>query len=224
LCRSKTRFSSAPASKRRGGRQADAARGDGSVIAYTAFSDSTRAFDAQGHLIPVPSYRKFELGTYIEYGLTNWLTLVAAPSYDRIHNPPPGQSYNGPGESEIAARVGLYRTDTSVLSIQAGLRSPGASLADSLGPFEVRRASSLDVRGRAGRNVVVPAMEGFVEAQAGYRFYAAGQPGEWRIDLTMGLRPWPKTSRDVAELHVDCKRFPPVRACILDQTAIKLSL
>ncbi len=156
------------------------------------FSDSTHAFDAHGHLVPVPSYRKFELGTYIEYGLTNWLTLVASPSYDRIQNPPPGQSYNGLGESEIAARVGLYRTDTSVLSFQAGLRSPGGSFADSLGPFEVRRAASLDVRGLAGRNVVVAAMEGFVEAQAGYRFYAAGQPGEWRIDLTMGLRPWPR--------------------------------
>jgi hypothetical protein len=59
------------------------------------FSDSTLAFDAQGHVIPVPSYRKFELGTYIEYGLTNWLTLVASPSYDRIENPPPGRSYNG---------------------------------------------------------------------------------------------------------------------------------
>jgi protein XagA len=165
------------------------APGDGQVIADTFFSDSTLAFDAHGHLIPVPSYRKFELGTYIEYGLTNWLTLVASPSYDRIENPPPGQSYNGLGESEIAARVGLYRTDTSVLSFQAGLRSPGGSFADSLGPFEVRRAASLDVRGLAGRNVVVAAMEGFVEAQAGYRFYAAGQPGEWRIDLTMGLRP-----------------------------------
>ena len=166
--------------------------GDGQVIADTFFSDSTHAFDARGHLIPVPSYRKFELGTYIEYGLTNWLTLVASPSYDRIQNPPPGQSYNGLGESEIAARVGLYRSDTSVLSFQAGLRSPGGSFADSLGPFAVRRAASLDVRGLAGRNIVVAAMEGFVEAQAGYRFYAAGQPGEWRIDLTMGLRPWPR--------------------------------
>jgi hypothetical protein len=27
---------------------------------------------------------------------------------------------------------------------------------------------------------IYPAMEGFVEAEAGYRFYAAGQPGEWR--------------------------------------------
>jgi hypothetical protein len=42
-------------------------------------------------------------------------------------------------------------------------RSPGASFADSLGSFEVRRAASLDFRGLAGRNVVVVAMEGFVE-------------------------------------------------------------
>jgi hypothetical protein len=32
--------------------------GDGQVIADTFFSDSTRAFDALGHLIPVPSYPK----------------------------------------------------------------------------------------------------------------------------------------------------------------------
>jgi protein XagA len=165
--------------------------GEGQVIAAIFYSDSNHAFDAQGHLVPVPDYRKFELGTYIEYGLADGLTLVASPSYDRIHNPPPGQSYNGLGESEIAARVGLYRTDTSVLSFQAGLRSPGFSFADSLGPFQVRRAASLDVRGLAGRNVVVAGMEGFVAAEGAYRFYAAGQPGEWRIDLTMGLRPLP---------------------------------
>ena len=33
--------------------------GEGQVIADTFFSDSTHAFDAQGHLVPVPSYRKF---------------------------------------------------------------------------------------------------------------------------------------------------------------------
>jgi hypothetical protein len=48
--------------------------GEGQVIAYTAFSESNRAFDDQGHLIPVPAYKKFELGAYVEYGVTNWLT------------------------------------------------------------------------------------------------------------------------------------------------------
>src|ERR1700724_3138656 len=183
--------SSAPASRRRGGRLAVASRRRAGHCRYVFFGFQPCVRCARASH-PVPSYKKFELGTYIEYGLTNWLTLVASPSYDRIENPPPGQSYNGLGESEIAARVGLYRTDTSILSFQAGLRSPGGSFADSLGPFGVRRAASLDVRGLAGRNVFVAGREGFVEAQAGYRFYAAGQPGEWRIDLTMGLRPWPR--------------------------------
>ena len=68
--------------------------------------------------------------------------MVAAPAYDRVKTPLPGQSYNGLGQSEVAARVGLYHTDTAVISFQAGLRSPGASF-NSLGPLEVRRAGSI---------------------------------------------------------------------------------
>ncbi len=166
--------------------------GEGQVIVYSAFSDSNRFFDEQGRLRPLPSYKKFELGTYIEYGVTNWLTLVASPAYDRISNPPPGQSYNGVGESELAARVGLFRSDNAVISVQAGVRTPGASLADSLGPFAVHRTTSFDIRGMAGRNCVILGMEGFAEAQLGYSFYTGGQPGEWRIDLTAGVRPAPR--------------------------------
>ena len=50
--------------------------GDGQIITYAGFSDSTRAFDGHGNLIPVPDYQKFELGTYVEYGVTDWLTLA----------------------------------------------------------------------------------------------------------------------------------------------------
>ena len=164
---------------------------EGQAIVYSDFSDSNREFDSQGHLIPVQQYRKFELGTYIEYGLTDWLTLVVAPAYDRIRNPPPGQSYNGLGERMVAARVQVFQNENSILSFQAGLRSPGASLADTLGPFEVRRAGSFELRGLAGRSIDVLGMEGFVDAEAAYRLYAGNQPGEWLFDLTMGARPAP---------------------------------
>jgi len=165
--------------------------GDGQIIAYTDYSNSTKAFDTHGDLVTVPAYQKLEFGTYLEYGLLDWLTVVAAPSYDRVRSPTPGQSYNGLGESEIAARVGLYRSDAAVLSFQAGLRTPGASF-DQLGPLEVRQAASIDLRGLAGRNCVVAGIEGFVEMEAGYRIYTENQPGEWRIDLSSGLRPLPK--------------------------------
>jgi hypothetical protein len=140
-----------------------------------------------GSSLTVPAYQKLEVGTYLEYGVYDWLTVVAAPAYDRVRTPPPGQSYTGLGESEFAARVGLYRTDTAVFSVQAGLRSPGASF-DSLGPLEVRRAASLDLRGMAGCNYIVAGMEGFVDTQG-----------------------------DAAELHFDCQWRRPVRPCVLDQ-------
>jgi hypothetical protein len=166
--------------------------GDGQIIASTAFSGSTRAFDAQGRLIPVPSYDKFELGAYVEYGLMDWLTLIASPAYDRIKQPPPAVSYAGPGESEIGARIGLYRSEAWVVSMEAGLRTPGASLNDALAPFQPRRAGSLDLRAMVGRNFEIAGMPGFAEAQAAYRLYAQNQPGEFRIDLTLGLRPLPQ--------------------------------
>jgi protein XagA len=165
--------------------------GDGQIITYTDYSDSTLAFNAQGKLIQVPAYQKFEIGSYLEYGVTDWLTIVAAPAYDRIRSPAPGQSYTGPGESEFAARLQIFRSDEAVFSVQAGLRTPGASF-DSLGPLEVRRAASLDLRGMAGKNCVIAEMDCFVEAEGGYRIYAQNQPGEWRIDLTAGLRPLPR--------------------------------
>lgn len=166
--------------------------GEGQIIASTAFSDSTRAFDAKGHLIPVPSYEKFELGAYVEYGVTDWLTLVASPAYDRIRQPPPAASYEGPGESEIGARIGLYRSEAWVLSFQAGLRTPGASFNDTLAPLQPRRAGALDFRVMIGRNFEIAGTPYFGEAQAGYRVYAQNQPGEFRLDLTLGVHATPQ--------------------------------
>jgi protein XagA len=48
------------------GRRLAFSPGDGQAIVYSDFSGSAQAFNAQGHLIPVRQYRKFELGTYIE--------------------------------------------------------------------------------------------------------------------------------------------------------------
>lgn len=166
--------------------------GEGQIITSTAFSTSTRAFDRHGQLIPVPSYQKFELGTYVEYGVTEWLTVTAAPAYDRVRAPPPAANYNGIGESEAGAKIGLYRSDAGAVSVQAAIRSPGASINDSARIFQPSRAAAIELRAMAGQNIAVGAMPGFAEAQAAYRFYGDHQPGEWRLDLTFGLRPMPQ--------------------------------
>jgi len=166
--------------------------GKGQIIAGPAFLGTTRAFDSRGRLIPVPSYKKFELGTYIEYGLTDRLTLVAAPAYDRIRAPPPAQSFNGLGESELSARFGLYRDGWTVVSVQGGVRTPGPSIADATGPFDPRRSLGFELRGLVGRSLEITSMPAFIDVQGGYRYYLQNQPGEWRLDLTFGLRPVPR--------------------------------
>ncbi|WP_026606516.1 transporter [Methylocapsa acidiphila] len=166
--------------------------GEGQIIASTAFSGSTRAFDARGKLIPVPSYDKFELGAYLEYGVNDWLTVIAAPAYDQIKQPPPAASYAGLGESEIGARFGLYHSDNWAFSAQASLRTPGASLNDTLAPSQPKRAGGLDLRLMLGRTFDLAGLPAFAEVQTGYRVYAQNQPGEYRLDLTLGLRPLPQ--------------------------------
>ena len=162
--------------------------GEGQIIAGTAFSGSSRAFDAHGKLIPVPSYEKFELGSYIEYGLTDWLTLVGAPAYDIIRQPAPALSYTGPGESGLGGRFKLYQSDAFVASLQATLLTPGASFNGA----EPHRAGAFDLRAMTGASLTIGAWPAFAEAEAGYRFYAQAQPGEWKLDLTLGVRPLPQ--------------------------------
>jgi hypothetical protein len=164
----------------------------GQIIAGPIFAGTTRAFDARGRLIPVPYYKKFELGTYIEYGLTQRLTLVVAPGYDRVRAADPSQNYQGLGESFFGGRFGLYRDDKTVVSVQAGALTPGPSIANSTGPFNPRRSFGVEFRGLIGRNVEIATMEGFIDVQGGYRYYTQNQPGEWRLDLTFGLRPVPR--------------------------------
>ena len=197
--------------------------GYGQLIAYTAFSESTLAFDAHGNLVAVPAYQKFEVGNYLEYGLTDWLTVIAAPAYDRVSTPPPGQSYTGLGESEIAAKVGLYRTDTAVISVQAGLRTPGASF-DSLRPLGspprcVRRSA------RHGRAQLRYRRNGGFRRGAGRLSHlcrkAAGRMAH-RFDV--GTAANAKASHAPAKLYFDIQWPRPVWACVLGQAATESRL
>ena len=54
--------------------------GHGQIIAELAFSEAEVAYDALGRAGAIPAWRKFELSTYAEYGLTEFVTLIGDPS------------------------------------------------------------------------------------------------------------------------------------------------
>jgi protein XagA len=184
-------------------------QGEGQLIVTTTFADARNAFDARGRLIKTPSYRKFETRTYVEHGLTDWLTFVAEGGAMRFRGAPapmdhldqliaeakaglplsvrgpPGIGYEGLGLGAAGARMRLFTQGDYIFSFESSLRAASPKARRFL---DMRDALQLDARFLMGRPFRLWEMTGFVDAQIGYR--SRGQNGdEMRVDLTAGLRP-----------------------------------
>jgi protein XagA len=169
--------------------------GEGEIITSATFSSSARAFDANGRLIPVSSYQKFELGTYIDYGLTDWLTIVASPSIDHIKTAPaPGltQSTTGIGDTAVGARLKIYQTEALIFSVQALLRPPlGLQTDPATRSLDQSHSVTGEIRGLAALSTTIWGYDAFADFEAGYRWNDTVTPNEWQADLTLGLHATP---------------------------------
>jgi hypothetical protein len=187
--------------------------GQGQVILTTTFADASKAYDASGRLISTPSYRKFEAKAYVEYGATDWLTLVgeasgmdfrgassSRPDYLNLLiaqakaraplslTAPEGPHYHymGLGLGAIGARVRLFELGNYVISLEASLRAASPSARRFL---DMKDQWQADARLQIGRPIEIFGVPGFLDGQIGYR--SRGQAGdEIRADVTCGLRPF----------------------------------
>ena len=165
--------------------------GEGEIITATSFSDTTRAFDASGKLLPVRSYKKFELGTYIEYGLTQRVTLVVKSQGDYVRqsgqtSPPLAAS------GDIGARVGLAHWGGTVLSMQGLAHLPFGSVSKQSALFDENRASGADLRLLLGHGFSIAEMPAFLDVEASHSWRGAAMPQEWHADVTFGIRLLPQ--------------------------------
>ena len=163
--------------------------GQGEVILGGTFSDSLRAYDVNGRLAPVSSYKKFELPAYVEYGATEQVTLIAAPSVLDFRAKPPGQSYAGMGVLEAGARVKLYEIDEWIFSAQATLRE--ATNTRSRIFLDTGHGLQADMRLLIGRTFTLLGFPAFSSLEIGYRS-PGGFGHELRADATVGVRPFDK--------------------------------
>lgn len=165
--------------------------GDGDIITATSFSDTTRAFDNNGRLMPVAAYRKFALGTYVEYGLTDAITLVAQPSADLVHQalaPAPPFAAG----TDLGVRVGVVNFGATVISLQGIAHVPFAAGSRQIGLFDQDRVPGADLRLLLGHGFAIGAITGFLDVEASHTWQGDGLPDEWHADATFGLRPQPR--------------------------------
>lgn len=166
--------------------------GKGLVIANIGHSTADQRFDDAGGVAPATDFQKTEIRVYLEYGLTDWATLVAQPEWrHKETGPARGEEVDGLGRVDAGVRVRLWQNDSSVFSVQASGRMPGAS--DTLAPANGGDTDwEADARLLYGRGFPVLGRHAFTDMQLGYRFRFGDPADELRFDLTTGIDITPK--------------------------------
>jgi hypothetical protein len=163
--------------------------GRGVAIITGSPSQSNKVFDGQGNLRSIPRYGKVEAQALLEYGATDWLTLMFAPSLQHVSIGAPFDAQRtGLGYTDIGGRMRLLTGDSWVLSAQTTLRVPGTFDKSNLAAIGYTDPE-LDVRALLGYSFAAGAWPAFVDIQVAQRFRFGGPPDEFRTDISFGVRP-----------------------------------
>lgn len=167
--------------------------GSGRVILTGVHTQSPRGFDAQGRVTRIDAYNQDQLYASAEYGLSDDLTLIFAPSYRSVHVENDADT-RGLGYTEAGARYRLAQGAHWLLSTQATLRLPGHVRADRIASLG-NTSTDLDLRLGAAWTTATT----FLTGEGGYRVRSGGQANEFHLDLTAG---WHVTARAMLLLSV----------------------
>jgi protein XagA len=141
---------------------------------------------------PPVNQGRFDAQTYLQYGLTDSLTIFGQTAFEHYAlGAPTPDTYNGLDYSDVGLRAKLWSTGEWVFSGEATAFIPGAH--DASAPAQEGNTGwAGEARVNAGTNFKVGATPGFVDAEVAYRLRTAGPPDEWHGDLTVGFKFTPK--------------------------------
>ena len=141
---------------------------------------------------PPVSQSRFDAQTYVQYGLTDSLTVFGQTAFEHYAlGPPTPDTYDGLDYSDIGLRAKLWSTGDWVFSGEAAAFIPGAH--NPKAPAEEGNTGwAGEARLNAGTNFKVGSTPGFMDAEFGYRLRTQGPPNEWHGDLTVGFKFTPR--------------------------------
>ncbi|QRG08306.1 hypothetical protein EZH22_08380 [Xanthobacter dioxanivorans] len=162
--------------------------GHGQAIAQAGAYYSSSEFGPSSDLYTSRPYSKVEVTLFIEYGATDWLTLIAAPQFLSVSlGEPAPSSYAGAGYSDVGARVRLLASSDWVVSAQAVGRFPGTGNSQSAAAVGYEDPE-LDLRLLAGTGFTVFGKSAYLDLQLAQRLRFGPPPDELRLDATLGVR------------------------------------
>ena len=185
--------------------------GQGQLIAGVGYTEGSRRFEPSGQVVAAPTVRKLDAGGYLEYGLTSWLSLIAAPTLAHETGVPATNTITGSDSSAFGARLQLLGGAGSVLAVQALVQPPigaggtAAQLAEG-----GARSLAVDLRVLGGHAFTLFGLAAFADVEPGVRLYADPLPNEARLDLAFGVRPLARLLVLVQDFSVLAPRAGPL--------------
>ena len=164
------------------------AKGSGLIISGTSYNQSDLAYDGEGKLRTPVNFEKLDTTFYLEYGLSDTLTLVGSTalqdvSYTSSQGP---QQFSGFSTSKIGARYGLSTDSPWVFALQPSLVIPGGGEAVPDGDLGLGGYGA-ELRVLAGRPLKFGTKPGFFNAEAAYDKRSGGAPTQVTLDATLGV-------------------------------------
>ncbi len=159
-------------------------KGHGQLILTALHYSADERFDVDGTEVSQARYSKQELNPYLEYGLTDRVTLGGSTFLQHLDDS--SDSSSGIGDTELFARWGFYRSERFAFSIQPEIKLPSPQ-ADSGSP--TIGSEHIDYGGRVmgGMNFSWWGRKHFAEMQLGYR-HRSGEPADQVLcATTLGL-------------------------------------
>ncbi len=167
-------------------------QGHGQVILQASASAADQEFGPSHELLTSRPFEKAEVTLVFEYGLTDWLTLIAAPQFLAVQlGDPFPSSYAGPGYTDLGARMRLYQGEGTVVSAQVVARLPGTGNSQSAAAVGYEDAE-LDLRVLFGASFTLFGKPSFVDVAVAQRQRFGPPPDEFRLDATLGVRVVPR--------------------------------
>lgn len=160
------------------------AEGKGLFIGQATYFASDKFFDQDGQEQRQPTFRKFELQPYVEYGVKDWLTVGGSTYLQRVNQS--DDDNWGIADTELFARLRLWKGETRVISIQPLIKLP-SEFSEGGTPRGGSRAVDAELSLLYGRSMKIFKKNGYTDMRVGYRVRGRGLNPQWRVDAAAGI-------------------------------------
>ncbi len=168
-------------------------QGEWQTITTALYYRTDSFYDNDRDRQPQERFSKWQLNPYGEYGFTPNVTLGFNTFVDYVSGENPDlagdRNHNaGLADSELFARLRLWERDSAIISIQPLVKLPSLYASDSL-PRSGSEDFDGELRLMGGYGFAAAGHNHYLSAEAAYRKRFGGPADQFRVDVTLGLRP-----------------------------------